>query len=255
MELKIFECTIFHKRFRPRENALKYKLFYLFDEIKNLKESAEKSKLFSFNKFNIFSFYNQDHGLRNLENPESWARNILKDYGFKNEEIHKIELLTLPRLFGHVFNPVSFWFCLDAANNLKCVISEVNNTFGETHSYVSFKEDLTIINKNDIITSKKLFHVSPFLKVEGEYKFRFSYENTKCAIFIDYFNNDGLMLTTSMVGKRVVIDDKTLLLNLFKYPFLTLKVIFLIHFQALKLVLKNIKYIKKPEQNKIKISK
>lgn len=254
MELRIFECDVFHKRLKPKENVLSYKLFYLFDEIKSFEKTAQKLKLFSFNKFNLFSFYNRDHGNRNLDNPEVWARNILKDHGFTNE-ITKIELLTLPRMFGYIFNPVSFWFCFDNQNNIRAVISEVNNTFGETHSYVSYKDDKGLISKDDILTSKKLFHVSPFLKVEGEYKFRFYYENEKTAIWINYFNNGDLVLTTSMVGKILKATDKRLFVNFIKYPFLTLKVIYLIHWQAVKLVFKKIKYIKKPIQSLIKISR
>ncbi len=254
MALNLLFCDIGHTRLRPTRNSFLYKLFYLCGTTKEFEENAKKVRFFSYNKFNLLSFFDRDHGLKNNENPEIWARKILQDFAFKTE-IENVVLITLPRILGFVFNPVSFWFCLDKSQKLRGVISEVNNTFGESHSYISCKNDESEITQNDILTTKKIFHVSPFLKIEGHYKFRFFYEEKRIGIWIDYYDNDGLMLTTSMVGKIKEFNNKNIIFCLFLYPFLAFKVLFLIHYQAIKLLLKKIKYIKKPTQLTTKISK
>lgn len=242
---------VMHKRLKKRENGFVYNVFNICFDITKL--DSLKSKIFSVNKFNIFSFYHKDHGNRDGSSLESWIRNILKEDGI-DEDVKKIYLFTYPRILGYVFNPVSFWFCLDKNENLIAVLAEVNNTFGETHSYLVRNKNLSPINPNQYFDTKKEFHVSPFFKVRGNYKFRFIFSAEKIAVWIDYFDSKKALLT-SVVTKNYHLSDAELIKAFIRIPLMTFKVVFLIHYQALKLVIKRIKYVPKPSQLKNRITK
>ena len=144
---------------------------------------------------------------------------------------------------------------MDEDQNIRAVLSEVHNTFGEHHSYLCKKEDLSPIESNDWLHAEKLFHVSPFLEREGSYAFRFSYKDDKLGVWIDYFDSKGnLQLMTSLVGKLHPLTNRTIRKVFWSHPLVTLKTILLIHWQAAKLVFKRIKYISKPQQKEEKLS-
>ncbi len=157
--------------------------------------------------------------------------------------------MTMPRVLGYVFNPVSFWFCHDQQGRLRAVLCEVNNTFGETHTYVCAHPDHRPIEGNDVLVGQKDFHVSPFLARTGHYTFRFKKQTERCDIWINYYDEQGkLQLATSLNGRFRALTKKTLRQAFWQHPLVTFKSIFLIHWQALKLVLKSAKYFKRPQQ-------
>lgn len=236
----LFTGKVFHKRLRPKINKFTYKIYYFCLPLRLL-ERLNSLHLCAYNKINLFSINDKDHIKKDF------VKKILHEYNLENVANGDVVILTLPRLLGYVFNPVTFWFCLNDQKKLCAVLCEVNNTFGENHNYICFKNDMSIITQSDEINAQKLFHVSPFLKIEGNYKFRFLYEEEKIAVWINYFDNDGLMLETSLFGKRSELNDKALLKCFFQYPLITFKVIFLIHWQAFKIISKGIKYIPKPK--------
>jgi hypothetical protein len=245
-------AIVMHKRLRPRINQFVYRVFYLCFEIKKVDEL--RSKFLSVNRFNLFSFYNSDHGKRDGSSIETWIREVLAQKNL-NQKVEKIYLLAYPRILGYVFNPVSFWFCLDSQKNLIAVLAEVNNTFGENHDYLIFNSDHSPIQENQCFRSAKEFHVSPFFKVDGSYQFRFVFNQKNIGAWIDYLGDDGEKnLLTSVVCERSELNDKSLLRGFFSIPFMTLKVIILIHWQALKIVTKKIRYISKPSPKAHKIT-
>ena len=239
----LLTAQIAHARTRPKRNAFRYGAYYLCFSLKDL-SALGKLTLLSLNRFNLFSFHERDHG--GLEqNGESWIRHILAEFQLQIAD-GDIVLLTMPRLLGHVFNPVSFWFCFDKENRLRAVVSEVNNTFGERHSYLCAHADHRPINADDKLSAKKLFHVSPFIPVSGHYEFRFAYGEEKIGVWINLHDEKGLLLTTSLTGKRQPLTSINLLKHFLRYPLVTFKVIFLIHYQALRLLIKGVRYIPKP---------
>lgn len=240
-----------HKRLLPRVNQFVYDVFYICFDISKIKNLS--NKIFSLNKFNLFSFFEKDYGPKDGSSIENWARNILKNQQI-DKNINKIFLFTHPRVLGYVFNPASFLFCLDPQEKLQAVIVQVNNTFGENHCYVVFNKDSSPIQQNQWFEADKEFHVSPFFECKGYYKFRFIFEQNKIAIWIDYFANEKTLLTSVIYKKHVDFDDLNLILAFIKIPFMTLKVIILIHIQALKIIFKKIKYISKPKQKNSKIT-
>lgn len=243
---------VWHKRLRPSVNEFFYRVFYLCFDVTKTPEII--SKLLSWNRFNLFSFYDKDHAKRDGANLENWIRDILSNHDLSGKT-KRIFLLTHPRVLGYVFNPVSFWFCLNDKEELIAVVAEVNNTFGENHNYLIFNPDHAPIGPNQWFDAKKEFHVSPFFEVRGSYKFRFIFNQRKVAAWIDYLCDDGYKnLLTSVICKKVKPSDYLLLKQLFLVPIVTFKVIFLIHWQALKIWTKGNKYVPKPVAKPFKLT-
>ena len=231
----LFKASIYHKRFFPKANEFRYSGFYIKFSIDRLQ--TLKSLLFSINNFNLFSFYEKDHGYRDGSPLDTWARDTLGKAGVTNFD-GRIFLQTFPRVLGYVFNPVSFWYCYKQ-EELMAVICSVNNTFGESHSYV-----ITNQNKKNV-TLPKEFHVSPFYDIKGDYEFDFQKNNF---VKINYYFDKKLQLTTSINGENISWNDFNLFKIFVRHPFYTIFVILFIHYQAIKLFVKKNKYFPKPEK-------
>lgn len=245
-------ANVMHKRCSPKINQFLYKVFYICFDIS--KPNSLKQIFFSINRFNVFSFYNKDHGNRDGKDLELWIRKILDEKNL-NEQIKKIFLFTHPRIFGYVFNPVSFWFCLDVDNNLRAILFEVNNTFGQHHCYLVYNEDHSIIYEDQWFSTEKKLYVSPFFEVEGNYRFRVIFKPNKIAVWIDYFVEGQKKLLTSAISYKVKQFSSFNLIHAFwQIPVVTFKVIYLIHWQALKLFFKKIKFVSNPHKINDKIN-
>ena len=236
----IYNGKVIHRRFKPKEHYFKYNVFSLLIDLDELEIIQNKIKIFSYNKFNIISFYDTDHGPRDGTSLKKWIIKNLKDIGINNENI-QIKLLCYPRIFGYAFNPLSVFFIYDQNSRLISILYEVKNTFGEQHTYI-FKtdNDKTIINN----CSKK-FHVSPFIEMECHYYFRVLKPSDKISVIIDQIDKDGKLLYASQDGNARELNEKNLLISYISHPLMTLKIIVAIHYEALKLWLKGIKFVKK----------
>ncbi|NJS40693.1 MAG: DUF1365 domain-containing protein, partial [Rhodobacteraceae bacterium] len=146
---------------------------------------------------------------------------------------------------GHVFNPVSFWLAYDPLGHLRAVIAEVSNTYGDRHSYLCHREDRAPITREDTITAQKIFHVSPFQPVAGTYAFRFDIRPDRIGIWIDYTSATG-GLFTNLIGPREPLTNWGILASALRRPFGSRRVLALIHWQALKLALKRVKFNARP---------
>tara|TARA_B110000259_G_scaffold16306_1_gene17142 strand:- start:6420 stop:7205 length:786 start_codon:yes stop_codon:yes gene_type:complete len=246
----LIKGDIMHHRFLPKKNHFDYKSTYISFPISQTRQL--KKALFSLGKFNLFGFYNSDYGNKDVDNLRGWLDQILKENSINN--IEEIILVTHPRVVGYVFNPVSFWLCLNDKHQLIAVLSEVNNTCGQKHNYLCFKDGLKPIESSDWIETKKEFYVSPFMKIEGKYKFRFEYKKDSMSFYINYLVKDKLQLSTLLKCNFQEFNSKNLLVSFLKMPFFTFKTIILIHYQAIKLYLKSIKYYKCPEALKKNIT-
>ena len=237
---KILNAKVMHLRTLPRKNSFIYNQQYVF--LKAGKDWEKTPALFSVNKFNLFSICFTKYGNRSGENPYFYALKMINDLPGKNDWLSEIYLLTQPRIFGWSFNPVSFWFYLDHEKNIRAVLAEVNNTFGGRQKYFCYLEGFDVIHENTTLEGDKVFHVSPFFKVEGTYQFRFKKTERSLGIWIDYSIENKLHLSTSQVGFFKNITNTSLLLLFLKSPFAHCKTIILIHWQAVKIYLKKIKY-------------
>ena len=248
----LMRADVMHKRTLPRVHAFNYRVYYLALPIEHLEQA--KHGILSFDRFNLLSFYQRDHGERTGGNVAQWARGLLQQFEL-NDGVTHLVLLTLPRTLGYVFNPVSFWLGFNGQGELLAAIAEVNNTFKETHSYVLAKADGSPIGSDDWLITSKDFHVSPFLPVEGSYQFRFAVREQKLGVWIDHYNADGeLTLLTSLVGKMEPLTRRALWKAFFAIPLVTIKVIGLIHFEALRLIGKKIPYLNKPPQKEHRVT-
>lgn len=241
--------NVMHARLFPKENKFKYGIYYLSLPLSGLDKLS-----IAHNRFAPLSFYDQDHGECDGSDIQIWARKILQQYRIDKAD-GEITLVCMPRIFGYVFNPVSFWLCRDKSGALRAVICEVHNTFGERHSYLCAHPDQRPITNKDVLEGEKVFHVSPFLEREGHYSFRFDTREGKFGAWIDFYDAQGnKKLITSVIGETVAMDKAALRKAFWAYPLVTVKAITLIHWQAFKLLFKGVKYISKPLQIKEKIS-
>ncbi len=229
----------------PKIHKFKYNVFKIFFDLETIDEFTKTHIFFSLNRFNLFSFYYKDHLNKENKNPFYEAKKIfLKNNLYDKGD--KIFILCYPRILGYVFNPISIFLCISKSNkNIKSILYEVNNTFGDKHYYLG-KYNPKIKDK-----TKKVFHVSPFFNIKGEYEFSSVINKNSIKIEINYFNNNKNkkihMLNAIFYGKQEEFTDIKLLINFFKFPFMTLKVIIAIHINALKLWFKGIKFFSRPK--------
>ena len=230
METCIYKGFVTHRRFKPLRHYFSYKTFSILFDLAELEELHKKIGIFSFNKFNIFSFYNKDHGSRDGNNLTEWVKKNLENYKL-NFNISKIKLLCFPRIFGYVFNPLSIFYCYEQ-NVLKAILYEVKNTFNEQHTYV-----FSVSNSSNIITQQcsKKFYVSPFIEMNTLYNFRLSEPDDNIRILIKQTDKVGKILVACQVGTKQNISLKRLLINFFMHPMMTFKIMISIHYEALRL--------------------
>ena len=241
----IYNGQVIHKRFKPKEHFFKYKVFSLLLDLSELQLLEKELKIFSYNKFNILSFYDIDHGPRDGTSIIAWVKDNLKNNNIYSEEI-KIKLLCYPRVFGYVFNPLSIFFVYDKNSNLVSILYEVKNTFGEQHTYV-FKIDKN--NKLFEHSCKKKFHVSPFIEMNCLYYFKILKPEDKLSVLINLNDDNGKLLFASQDGQKRELNNKNLVISYLSHPLMSFKIIGAIHFEALRLWLKGVNLVKK----KIKI--
>ena len=250
MTSSIYNGTIIHKRFKPKIHYFKYKVFSLLLDLSELEYLSKKIKFFSHNKFNLISFYEKDHGNRDGSSLVSWVKKNLEDNNINSEKV-KIKLLCYPRILGYVFNPLSVFYIYDEGEKLISILYEVKNTFGEQHTYI-FKvdSDQNLYQHNCL----KKFHVSPFIEMNCKYFFKLLKPGEKISVIIDQYQTDEKILYASQDGQRVDFNTKELIKSYLKHPLMTFKIILAIHFEAFKLWIKGIKFIKKKLKTKNNIT-
>ena len=237
----IYNGKVIHKRFKPKVHYFKYKVFSLLIDLSELEILDKKVNFFSYNKFNLISFYEKDHGDRDGSSLTSWVKKNLEKYNIQAKDI-KIKILCYPRIFGFVFNPLSVFYIYNLEDQLISILYEVKNTFGEQHTYI-FKvtKDANLVQNN---CSKK-FHVSPFIEMNCNYFFRLLKPGNKISVIIDQYDNEDQILYASQDGTRSDFNTQHLIKSYLKHPIMTFKIILAIHFEAFKLWAKGIKFIKR----------
>ena len=238
----IYNGEVNHTRFKPVKHFLNYKTFSLFIDLDEIEQLDKSISIFSHNKFNIFSFYNKDHGDRDGNCLKKWVISNLKKYKIEGN-ISKIKILCYPRIFGYVFNPLSIFYCYEN-DKLKSIFYEVKNTFNEQHTYIFKIKDGEEIKQK----CKKKFYVSPFMDMETFYNFKLIDPNQRLSVMIKQTDAEGTVLTATQTGDKKEFNFKQLLINFFRYPLMTLKIISSIHFEALLLWKKGAIYRKRDKK-------
>jgi uncharacterized protein len=239
MQVQRIRAETFHGRKGPVKNAFRYSVDYVLLD----PDRIEAPPLFGRNRAGLMSLQDSDHGgPPGQGRGVAWAREVLAQHSLPAD---RILLLAQPRLLGHVFNPVAFWLAYDHLGHLRTVIAEVTNTYGDRHSYLCHREDRAPITREDTITAQKIFHVSPFQPVEGRYDFRFDIRPDRIGIWIDYTTPGG-GLFTNLIGPRLSLTTAGILASACRRPFGSRRVLALIHWQALKLWWKKVRFNPRP---------
>jgi DUF1365 family protein len=186
--------------------------FHYLIDLSELNTLDKKVNFFSYNKFNLISFYDKDHGERDGSSLIDWVHNNLKKNNISTDNI-KIKILCYPRIFGFVFNPLSVFYVYNLNDQLISILYEVKNTFGEQHTYIfRVEKDGNLIQNN---CSKK-FHVSPFIEMNCNYFFRLLKPGNKISVIIDQYDSQDKILYASQDGVRTDFNTKYLLKSYLK---------------------------------------
>lgn len=241
----LYRGGVTHRRLRPRDHRLNYRVFWLLLDLAEIDGLDRRLRLFSRNRFNLLSFHDRDHGdgsgaaLR--PQVEAW----LERAGVALEG-GPIRLMTMPRVLGYVFNPISLYYCHRADGRLAAVVYEVTSTFGVRHAYVipvpAEDQAAGLIRQG----AAKALYVSPFMGMEMDYEFRGHAPGERLDLTIDGVDSGGVLITAAMSGERHDLTDADLLSAAAALPFLTLKVVAAIHWEALKLWLKRVPLTRHP---------
>lgn len=234
--------STFHGRAGAVANAFRYGVDYcLFDP-----EHAVGPGLLARNRRGLVALQDRDYG-----GPPGhgrgpvWVRDVLAAHGL-DRACGRLLLLAQPRVLGHIFNPVAFWFAHDDAERPVAVIAEVSNTFGDRHWYLCAHADQRPIRPTDRLHADKIFHVSPFQPKHGSYTFRFDLSAGRVGIWIDYRSAAGERLYATLTGKRTRLTNARLLGACLRRPFGSRRVLALIHWQALRLWRKGARWHVRP---------
>ena len=235
-----------HARLRPRRHSFVYDNFFLMLPMRHLHQTEATGGL-AINRAAVISFFDCDHG--DGRNPEqggalAWLQEMLQHEGIDDTD-GEVWLHTYPRVLGYTFKPVSFWYCHRADGRLRAIVAEVNNTFGERHCYL-----LDNPRYGQELAADKCFHVSPFCQTEGRYRFRFMRTlqsgQERTVVRVDHDDAQGPLIQTSVSGTLQPITPAALRRAFWRYPAMTLMVMTRIHWQALQLWLKRVRFFSKP---------
>lgn len=245
---RLYSGKVMHQRMKPFGHRFEYKVFSLLLDLDQLDRVKRISGLFSVNRFNLVSFVEADH----IDTRISPVKNGIRAFAdrlFINAGMARplrIELLAYPRVFGHAFNPISLYYAYDETGALSGMIYEVRNTFGERHTYVCPVEPGQLSDAGLRQTRSKIFHVSPFIEMGMRYDFRVRAPGDELQFRILESDGQGPLLAASFSGKAAPLSTSALVSQLAKIPFLGLKIVAGIHFEAFRLWLKGAKFRRSP---------
>jgi len=232
-----------HTRLRPAHHAFQYGNYFWLLPMRTL--ARQPLPAVRRNASGWLSFHDADHGDGGPD-ALSWLDGMLRTAGAWRDDLPggEVWLQTYPRVLGHAFKPVSFWYVHRADGRLHAVVAEVNNTFGERHCYVLQGPELAWGREQ---VADKVFHVSPFCRVEGRYRFRFMRTAQRLIARVDHDDESGALLETSISGDLVALNADSVRRAVWGWPLMTFGVVARIHWQALRLWLKRVPFFSKPE--------
>ena len=246
-ENALYVGNVRHARYRPRTHRFTYRVFSAFLNVDDIDHDRLDLKLLSIDKFNLFSFRRRDHGAKEVSNDDGKLRpfieGLLAEAGLDAPE--QIHILCYLRMLGFAFNPLTVYYCRNAGR-LTAMVYEVRNTFGDDHIYVvplnGANADRPLLHNRE-----KLMHVSPFIGMQTTYHFSAAAPDDNLRLVIRETQDNEPLLVASFVGTREALTDAALFKAFIKHPLMTVKVLIAIHYEAAKLFLKGVPFIKRPE--------
>lgn len=230
----LYECTVMHRRLLPKAHGFVYRIFLFFIDLDDLADLESKIPVFSFEKPNLYSLRSADYFQFQSGGIRENLLTFLRTEGIEKEPAG-IRLLTLPRLLGYTFNPISIFFCYDNSGQPMTAVVQVGNTFGELKPYV-----VPLDGGRFHVRVAKNFYVSPFSDLDLSFDFRLDFPDDRLRVLIDDYSGNTKTLVSALTGTRRELTWGNLLFLTLKYPLVTLKIITLIHWEAFRLWLKGI---------------
>ena len=244
---RLYVGDVMHMRLRPFGHRFAYRVATALLDADRLEETAAGLRLFSVDRFNVFSFRRRDHGARDGSALRPWVEARLAEAGLPVPA--RIMLLAMPRLFGYAFNPLSVFFCYDAAGRLESVVYEVKNTFGDQHPYaLAAAPDADGAVRQ---TQAKEFFVSPFIGMDQTYRFTLRPPGERLALRIKQGDAQGDWLVATQSGRARPLTDAALARIALLSPWAMVKVILAIHWHALRLWLKGARFLGYPGEGRV----
>ena len=231
--------TVRHLRLRPTTHSFDYPSYFLLLPLRSLREQPDAA--LARNRWGLLAFHDRDHGDGRAD-CLAWLDEQLRREGIHDAD-GEIWLQAYPRVLGYAFKPVSFWYCERRDGSLAAIVAEVNNTFGERHCYLLCGPKLAWGREQ---RAAKVFHVSPFCAVAGEYRFRFARNEGRIVARVEHHDAEGPLLLTSVSGAYAPATRARQRAAFFGQPLMTLGVIARIHWQALRLWAKRVPLRRKP---------
>ncbi len=238
----LYECDVMHHRLEPKENHFRYRIFMCAFDLDEIDALAARIPFFSRNRWNLYTFRDSDHLPLGRATVKENLAEFLQQHGIRLPADARITLVTLPRVLGYIFNPVSFFFCHEASGAPLCAVVQVGNTFGEMKPYLL--REPAGENYFRLITPKH-FYVSPFSALDLAFDFKLRVPGETLDIHIDDREGDRRVLLSALTGKRAPCTAAQLAWFTIKYPLITLKVIGLIHWHALLLWMRRLPWHRK----------
>jgi DUF1365 family protein len=246
----LYECRVLHQRFAPKRYGLSHPLFMFYLDLDELDLLGRRVRLLSHNRWNLYSFRDADH-MPGVGQEGASLRlrfgQYLGEQGIDLPTSARVRLLTLPRIAGYVFNPISIYFCFDGASGAPiCAVAEVGNTFREQKLYL-LPSPVEVEPQLFTLRTPKHYYVSPFSSLTLQFDFRLRIPGQELDIRIDDYDAEQRVLCSALRGQRRTLRDARLLWFALKYPLLTLQVIGLIHWHALRLWRRGLPWHRKAE--------
>ena len=242
----LYECSVMHHRYTPKVHHFQHDIFMFYLDLDEVEAVAGKIFLFGCNRRNVYSFRDADHEPAG-ENPlKDRIATYLRQNGIELGPCSRVMLLTLPRVLGYVFNPLSIYYCFDATGQPVCSVAEVGNTFCEMKLYLLRREELAAGATFQKVVPKH-FYVSPFSELDLKFDFKLKVPGQTLDLKINDRDREQNVLVSTLSGQRAELTDRNLAWFTFKYPLVTLKVILLIHWHAFRLWLKRVPFNSKAD--------
>lgn len=239
---RIFAGDVMHLRLRPKRHQFRYPVFCMLLDIDRLAETMAGLRWLALNRFGLFSFHEKDHGARDGSALRPWVEARLAEIGAAAPA--RIMLLSFPRMLGYAFNPLSVYYCYDGNGALAAIVYEVKNTFGDQYPYaVIARPEADGLARHDQL---KEFFVSPFIDMDKAYSFTAAPPGERLALRIKQTDAEGAYLIATWSGKATPLDDRQLLRRFVRHPLMTISVILGIHWEALRLALKGVRFLGHP---------
>jgi uncharacterized protein len=236
----LYPGVVSHTRLKPRRHSLRYRIFMLLLDLDETAALDRDLKLFSLKRFNLIGFDPRKHGDGSATPLKAQVEAQLAAAGIAHGG--PVRMLAMPRILGMGFNPITVYFCHRPDGALSAILYEVNNTFGERHSYLIPAEDTPIVKQ----ACEKGFYVSPFMDMDLSYAFRVRPPSEQVQVLVDVDDAEGRVLATGFVAERQEMTDRNLARAWLTHPWMTLGVVGAIHWEALFIWLKGEKIRQRP---------